>query len=257
MKKYWFCLFLIILSFSTRAQSAGESLTNAGIIEMYKTGLTVPVMLASIESSNCKFNTSATGLIALKKAGIDQTVIKAMIEKQNVSKELPASGHEAPVKAVVSKRTSSKMELLNHVYYLETGSKASRALEKSTAGIRTKQSPFGSSILLQIDGASSSLRLNTKEAMLFAINTGSTTTPELVLYQVKVVKGKREVPTMKANTFSGVKTGENVITLDIASVGEGIYKIAPGKSLSAGEYFFTGKPSTSSVTMDAFTFGVD
>lgn len=253
----------LIHSLTSTAQTANSALTNLGVIDMHKSGLGADVILTSIESSVCKFNVTPTGLIALKKSGVDESVIKAMIEKQ--------SGKPAPSKSVSTASTDKKtsevsannktekkgsLTLLNHVY-LSTSATGAQPLEKLVAGIRTKTGMMGGKILLQVEGDKSALRINSDDIGGFLINTGSDILPELVLYKLKVVKGKREVATMTASSFGGLKTGEAVITLNISKDGNGIYKITPGTKLEAGEYFFTGKPSQGSSTADAFAFGVN
>jgi hypothetical protein len=253
---------LILVFFSAaRAQTASTVLTNAGVIEMHKSGLGPDIILSSIESSVCKFNVTATGLVALKKSGVDDLVIKAMMDKQagkTATAAAPATAAAKPEKKelVAKKPEGPALSLLNHVYYSPSAAEP-KALEKMVAGIRTKQGPFGASILFQVEGAKSALRLTADDNAVFAMNTGSEVLPELVLYKLKVVRGKREVATMKAGTFSGVKTGEDVITLDISKLGNGIFRITPSKKLLPGEYFFTGKPSTGSTSADAFAFAID
>lgn len=252
---------LMLSTLSVRSQTTSTVLTNTGVIEMHKSGLGSEIILSSIKNSVCKFNVTSTGLVALKKAGVEESVIKAMIEKQ-AAKSSPAVAASQPTispektEPVPKKPESNALTLLNHVYYNPPAT-APVALEKMVAGIRTKQGAFGGSILFQVEGPKSGLRLTANENAIFAINTGSEVLPELVLYKLKVAKGKREVATMKAGTFSGLKTGEDVVTLDISKLGNGIFKITPSKKLEPGEYFFTGKPSTGSSSADAYTFGID
>ena len=262
------CLLLLTVSLTLTAltgisQSASAVLTNLGVIDMHKSGLGTDIILTSIESSPSKFNVTAPGLIALKKAGVDESVIKAMIEKQSgkvsatsVASATNSAGKTGTSASNIKAEKASALSLLNHVYYSSSTS-AAKPLEKMVAGIRTKQGAFGGSILLQVEGDKSEIRINSGDAAGFLINTGSEVLPELVLYKLKAVKGKREVATMKAGTFSGVKTGEDVITLNISRSGNGTYKITPGKTLLPGEYFFAGKPTPGSTSADAFAFGVD
>jgi hypothetical protein len=252
---------LIFFALSARAQTAPTVLTNAGVIEMHKAGLGSDIILSSIENSVCKFNVTSTGLVTLKKSGVEELVIKAMIERQGgksviVTASQATSAKPEKKEALAKKSEGSALTLLNHVYYSPAAAEP-KALEKLVAGIRTKQGAFGGSILFQVEGAKSGLRFASEDNAVFAINTGSDVLPELVLYKLKIAKGKREVATMKAGTFSGVKTGEDVITLDISKLGNGVFKITPGKKLLPGEYFFTGKPSTGSSSADAFAFGID
>lgn len=252
--------FAISTSISIAQTAANTALTNAGIVEMHKSGLSKDIIITSIETSVCKFNVTPTGLVALKKAGIDEEVIKTMIEKQSALAPSKSTGASASDKKTTgsSARTEKALtlNLINHVYHSSSPTDV-QPLEKSVAGIRTKQGAFSASILWQVDGPSSGIRLKSDAITSFLINTGSDVLPELVLYKLNVVKGKREVAMTKASTFGGVKTGEDVLTLDISKLGNGIYKITPGKKLVAGEYFFTGKPAQGSSSAEAFAFGID
>ena len=62
---------------------------------------------------------------------------------------------------------------------------------------------------------------------------------------------------MKVNSFTGVKTGEDVIPFNVIKLKEGIFQISPNKTLEKGEYFFTGKPVSNATSVDSFCFGVD
>lgn len=254
-------VFFTISSFIAQAQTAASTaLTNMGIIEMHKSGLSTEIILSSIETSVCKFNLSSTGLVALKKAGIDDAVIKYMIDKQANKGGSPTISSTS---STDKKNTGNSLKaekgisipLLNHVFYSSSPTVA-KPLEKSVAGIRTKQGIVTASVLYQLEGGKSTLRLSKEESSSFLINTGSDVLPELVLYTLQPAKDKREVITMKASP-TGMKTGQSVITIDITRTGNGIYKITPGKKLESGEYCFTGKPSQGSISAEAFAFGID
>ncbi|RYY13876.1 MAG: hypothetical protein EOO04_31165 [Chitinophagaceae bacterium] len=152
---------------------------------------------------------------------------------------------------------AASVDLMNHVYAYNKATQSTVALEKSVAGIRTKQNPFGGSVMLHVDGAKSATRVPSQESMAFVINTGSSALPELILYKLKSGKDKREVASMKVNSFSGMKTGEDVISLNVSKLEDGIFLITPVKSLVKGEYFFSGKPVAGASSADAYSFGVE
>lgn len=259
MKKisYLTAIFLLC-TFYCFAQTQPEILTNKSIVDLTKAGLSKEVIVSQVEANASKFDVTTVGIIALKKAGVTDAVINAMINKANpnetnvVLKESAKEAGKVPVKNGVP-----AIELMNHVYFYNKAKQTVTALEKSIAGIRTKQGFLSGSAMLQIDGAASAIRLTPGEANSFVINTGGAALPELVLYRLKSVKGKREVASMKVGTFTGVKTGEDVVTIDVIKISEGIYQVSPNKSLEKGEYFFTGKPQANATTTDAFAFGVD
>jgi len=249
----------LFLALNIVAQSKTEVLTNVSIINLHKAGLDAGVISSKIESSSCKFDVSTNGLVGLKKQGVPDDIIKLMVEKDS-NKPATPSGSSKPIaepKKENVKTSALSVDLMNHVYVYYKSRQSAKALEKSVAGIRTKQGMFGGSAMLQVDGAKSGIQVSQDDATSFVINTGSNTLPELVLYKVKSAKNKREVASMKVNTFTGVKTGEDVIALDITKLSEGIFQISPNKKLEKGEYFFTGKPVAGANSMDAYTFGVE
>lgn len=238
-----------------------NALTNKNIIDLHKAELGDDIILAKITQSACAFDLSTEGLIDLKSKGVSADVIKAMMNTidsgtSNAVANTPTV--KEPIKTNRAGKTGTPSpELMNHVYVYDKDNQSSTPLEKSVAGIRTKQGMFGGSAMLQVDGAKSAIQLKQSESNSFVINTGGSTLPELTLYKLKSVKNKREVASMKVNSFTGVKTGEDVILLNISKLSEGVFEIAPAKKLEKGEYFFTGKPAAGSNSMDAYTFGVE
>ncbi|OJY98225.1 MAG: hypothetical protein BGP13_11310 [Sphingobacteriales bacterium 40-81] len=238
-----------------------DAFTNKSVIDLHKAGLGDEIILTKIAQSKCAFDLSTDGLIDLKSKGVSADVIKAMMNKSE-SGTSNAVTNTATVKEPVKPNSSGKTgtpspELMNHVYVYDKSNQSAKPLEKSVAGIRTKQGVFGGSAMLQVDGAKSAIQINQSESTSFVINTGGSTLPELTLYKLKSVKNKREVASMKVNSFSGVKTGEDVISLNISKLSEGIFEVTPAKKLEKGEYFFTGKPATGANSMDAYTFGIE
>lgn len=250
-----FCL-LILSTIFVAGQSASGPLTNKSIVDLHKAGISDDVIITSINGTACKFDVSPAGMIALKKQQLSDELIKAMVNKTNgATAASPTAATKLAPAPTPAKPSGVNIDLLNYVHVMINNQP--RPLEKATAGMRTKQGMFGGSAMWQIDGANSSVRLNLSDNATFLINTGGNTLPEMVLYRVKSVKGRREVAGMKVNTFSGVKTGEDVIPVDITKVKEGIYQLTPNKKLEKGEYFFAGKAPSASNSMEAFAFGID
>ncbi len=242
---------LLIISSSLVAQNK-ETLTNKSVVDLTKAGLSKDVIISQINSSDCKFDVTTNALISLKKDGVQDDVINAMITKTN-GKPAPTLGSTT----TDAKGNFPAVDLMNHVYYYNEGKQTAAPLEKAVAGMRSKPGMFSSAVVLQIDGDKSSVRLTEDQANSFVINTGAAASPEIVLYRVRPTKGKREATSMKASSFSGMKTGEDVISVDISKLKDGLYKVTPGKKLGKGEYFFTGKPAAGANSMDAYAFGVD
>lgn len=86
------CLFLLILVLDispTRviAQGAPPAMTNADVVKMVKAGLPTDTVVAAIQRSTPKYDTSVEALIALKTQHIPTTVINAIIETQSTFRE--------------------------------------------------------------------------------------------------------------------------------------------------------------------------
>ena len=81
------CFYLIILTTFVFAQSV---LTNDGVIEMVKGGLSAEIIKAKIKSSSTKFDTSTEALKKLTDAKVPESVIVAMIEQEQSQKQTAA-----------------------------------------------------------------------------------------------------------------------------------------------------------------------
>jgi hypothetical protein len=249
---------MLIIASSNYGQAKQEILTNKNIIDLTNAGLGNDVIISQINASAGKFTLTTNDIIALKKSKVTDEVITAMINKGGSKKPVVTTEPAKKMEKEELKTGLASVQLMNHVYFQNKKDQTVKPLEKLTAGIRTKQGVFGGSAMLQVDGAKSPIRLTPEEANSFVINTGSATLPELILYKLKSTKGgKREVASMKVNSFSGVKTGEDVVPFNITKLKEGIYQISPTTTLEKGEFFFTGKPVAGSTSVDSFCFGVD
>lgn len=249
MKRLSILLTVFMISISAMAQTpAPEVLNNASITSLSKAGLPEAVILSKIQASPCKFEVSTNTLIALKKQGLSDALLKAMIDKTNA----PAQAPVAEKKETIG---MAGVDLLNHLYAYDKIKGTVKSLEKTTAGMKTTQGMFSATVTLQIDGAASPVRLSSSETIAFVVNTGNNTAPEFVLHKAKSAKGKRDAPGMKASSFSGMKTGEGIISLDVVQLKPGIYQLTPSQALDKGEYFFTYKGNTGN--SDAFAFGID
>ena len=83
----------------------------------------------------------------------------------------------------------------------------------------------------------------------FIVNTGASATPEFILYKVKSAKDKREVAIMSVSSFGGMKTGEDVVSLNVTKMKDGVYQLTPAKKLAKREYFIPAKPASHASSM--------
>ncbi|GAB3421747.1 hypothetical protein GCM10027516_19210 [Niabella aquatica] len=236
-----------------------DALTNKSIIDLHKAGLGDEIILTKIDQSKCVFDLSTDALIDLKSKGVSADVIKAMMNKSasGSSTAAIASTKKEPVKSSNTGGASHlSPELVNHVYVL-LKAQPLQPLEKSVAGKRTRNFGFKGVQVLQVDGASSGVSLSADDIQYFMINTGGASLPEVTLYTLKSVKGKREVESMSVGTFEGAKTGEKYqVPLNISKLNNDVYKIAPNRALTKGEYFFTTKPEATATSLDVYTFSI-
>jgi hypothetical protein len=80
-KRFLSCVLLLLCP----VLLAQETLTNASVIKLIKAGLSDDLIVATINASPAKFDTSAIALIDLKKAGATDKVVAAMILKASGS----------------------------------------------------------------------------------------------------------------------------------------------------------------------------
>jgi len=87
--------FLAALLFSfCVAIAAQQTLTNETVIKMAKAGLSDDVIVATIDSSAGKYDTSPDGLINLKTSGVSDKVIAALVAKSPASSGNPNESSE-------------------------------------------------------------------------------------------------------------------------------------------------------------------
>lgn len=79
-------LFFLILwtSKPANAQSQERPLKNSDIVQMLKSGLSVDVVIRSIQISSTDFELSADDLIVLHAAGISDEILKVMMDRQSI-----------------------------------------------------------------------------------------------------------------------------------------------------------------------------
>jgi hypothetical protein len=67
---------------SQPAQESGEVITNEDVVKMVKAKLGDAIIISTIKSSNCNFDTSVSGMVKLKEAAVSDAVILAMRDAQ-------------------------------------------------------------------------------------------------------------------------------------------------------------------------------
>jgi len=231
-----------------------EILVNKSILDLHEAGLGKEVIISKINNSDCKFDVSTAALISLKKAGLEADIINTMVNKSDRGNNNTTPG------SVNRTGKGINVSLVNHPHYYNEVKNNVKALEKAIASTKTKMKAFGyggTDVLYEIDGEKSAIRISGSDSVAFLLNTGGTSSPELILYKLKSENNTRNAVSMQVKTFGSMKSGDNVIACNITQLSNGLFKIIPSKKLEPGEYFFTGKPVLSSTTIDAYAFGVD
>src|SRR5713226_9372764 len=70
---------------SQPAQNGGDVLTNSDVVKMVKAKLGDGIIISTVRSSACNFDTSVNGMVKLKEAGVSDPVIQAMRDAQDAS----------------------------------------------------------------------------------------------------------------------------------------------------------------------------
>ena len=249
-------ILLVLAVTNAQAQTPkAEILTNKSVIEITKAGLSNDIILSKINSSTCKFDVSTPALIDLKKQGVPEAVISAMIGKTNGAAPVD---HPAPSVQQAKASNLPVISQLNYVHSYENGNAS--PLEKLLGKGTTKKRVFGyggTELHVEVKGATSSVKLTQEGASSFIINMGSNTLPELVLFKMKTEKDRRYAISGLL-TASGPKSSDDMLSIELSKLADGVYSIKPGSKLEKGEYCFTSKPNLNQSTSasDVYAFSV-
>jgi len=71
---------------SQPAQNSSDVLTNSDVVKMAKAKLGDGIIISTVKSSACNFDTSVSGMVKLKEAGVSDPVIQAMRDAQEAAK---------------------------------------------------------------------------------------------------------------------------------------------------------------------------
>lgn len=247
------------------ATSKPETLTNASVISLHKAGLEDEIILAKIESSQCKFDLTTNGLIALKNAGLSKVVISAMQGKSATAAVAPSISQPEPAKPAPGTGGRAKipdLETINAVHLYDPATGSAKPLERAQAKYKLKTVAFGyggAKFVYEFDGKASPVRLASGTASSFIVNTGGGAGDGFVLYKVETRKASRQAITDDRGPMGTVNGSKGVIALDIKQLKPGIYELTPTAKLEKGEYVFLpkGSFSASGSTADVYAFGID
>jgi len=232
--------------------SAGNTLTNARIIEMSKLGLDDDILIAKIKNSNCQFQLGDKDLVDLKKAGVSSKVIAAMLDAGATPAKVPSRDSEAlpraPAESTPNTLSSDvpsepgmyvttadgPKKILGQI--VDTKRTGSLLVSGLTMGIKTNKQN------VQILGAHAETSIGPNPEFHFVpakqeaeagVNAG-----DLILIRLEEKHDRRQFEVAAKGAWrasSGVALSHEV-QLYRSEVRPGVYKIQPAVGLQKGEY---------------------
>lgn len=230
-------IFLFILSFQTFSQ---ETLNNEAIIEFYAMDFGEEIIIAKINNTPGKYNTSIEAIKKLKKSGLPSTVIAAMINNsiRNVKTGIFYKAPNDEIKQIEPMAFSGRRT--NHLTAAMT---YGIAANNSYAYLRNNTSSNNIKKLDQIF-----------EFYFDETQKGETSNPNYLFMDARSPKdfilvklfsnerkNQRGIKTGEHGSFSGSQTGidsEDIIEVAVSDEGNGKYRVRAMKPLEPGEYCF-------------------
>lgn len=269
-------VLLVCLTVALVSSAAGETLTDASIIELQGLNLGDAVIIEKIQTSQCNFDTSIDGLKALKAANVSGAVIQAMLAKSSAIGT--AAGNPAPASSNdPSAPHSPGIWILQETKGIMTMTKVDweTPAEISHGGFI---GPFGIgkySTTARFTGMQSSLQLSQSKPE-FYLYTGGTSYDDLMVespneitlaqFTVIAKDAKRnaderavDVGTTGAYASSHGIDQKAVRKFDSQQVADGIYKLVPHDDLANGEYGFCSSDTANAyggLRQKFYTFGI-
>ena len=146
------------------------------------------------------------------------------------------------------------IQFINHPYF------NGNAIEKVKAKMKSIIRGLGyggANVFFEIQGEKSKTRISQSDSLYFMINMEQGMFGSMSLFNAEQKGKKRIVMYAKSRVFSASDIGGESIQYNTIKVYENIYKIIPSEPLHPGEYSFIFYGSTSGMSADAFTFGID
>jgi hypothetical protein len=120
------------------AAASGEALTNGDVVKMVKAKLGDDIIISTVNSSACNFDTSVNGMVTLKEAGVSDPVIKAMRDAQAAANAASNdTGPETPTPSETQQPNGAPSvpgQVSFYVHHLHFGSNCSGTLSVSPDG---------------------------------------------------------------------------------------------------------------------------
>jgi hypothetical protein len=251
-------VLLVALAVAVGVQ-AQEVLTNDSVLSMKKAGLSDPIIVAKIRSSQTKFDLSTQALVGLKQAGVSDQIIEAMLGHAG-----PGGAASAPAAAAVAPgaRPATGMPQAREAVFHVRGDQYVE-LAAAVASLETNFAFFQSKSEIVLKGRKAGYRAGERQPVFLSMWPPN----EAPLVRLKP-GDDHDDRNLKFSSgtfmpFGGkIKQGvRNEDTIDVESERDprGFYRIKPKQGLDPGEYGFilTHGFGASGGTGKIYDFGID
>ena len=223
----WCILFLL-----AAGAPGQEALTNEGVMNLVKSGMSEDLIMNVIAKQPGSFALGASDLVALKTAGVSEKIMSAMVNKASggvaagTAGSMTGLGGKANVSepGIFYKKNSEYLELLAEDVNWKTGG-AMKAI--ASAGIIKKD------LKGNITGPSSRNFLQNPLEIIISPPAGLTINDYLLL-PMKPAKGVREFEVGAVNQQSGMAKG--ALPFGVEKVGPNAFRMVFQTALGPGEY---------------------
>ncbi len=236
--------------------AAQDVLTNEAVLAMKKGGLSDPVILAKIRSSQTKFDVSTSALIKLKEAGVSDQIIEAMVSHAGPAGS-PAATATAPASAKALTGLPSGREAIFHVVadnYVE--------LTPAASGVETNFAFFTTKSELVLKGRKAQYRVADRKPVFFSPFAPN----EVPLVRLKAGDDHDDrnlkISSGSFAPFGGTQRfgvrNEDKVDVEAEKDPRGFYRITPRQPLAPGEYgFILTQGFSSGASGKVYDFGID
>jgi hypothetical protein len=243
------------------AALAQETLTNQGVVEMVKAGLSERVIIAKIRTSPTNFDTSTDGLIALKKGGVSEKIIEAIMSPSAPPPAAAAAPPppSAPAGSVAMVPPGTGMPARPTVFLVVGGKEVE--MMAASGEVQRNRTPYSRSTELVIGGTKAKNRTVDRQPV-FVINSEPGEMPLVRLdpgkndRNLKIGSGSR-TPYAGSTSTRGIRS-EDLVEVSAERDSRGYYRIKPRAPLAPGEYgFVVTRGNVPNAGSTIYDFGVD
>lgn len=249
-------------------QSSREVLTNGKVIELIKLGLSEPLIVQKIRTSDCQCDTTTAGLGKLKAAKVSDAIIMAMMESSGLGHSDSPSPPKSTAPAAEAATPLAGPAELNQItepgiYYYNEGKMhgidptvfagSSMNTWKSSMTFGLKKAKYKAKVM----NNAANLHINQSDPVFYFVfnpdirtaganmagfwGMPATSPNEFILVQMDIQKNSRQAVLGEYGTFSGMDMGardKDVRPHSFEKLRPGVYKVTPKQPLTPGQYSF-------------------